>query len=166
VDETHARVIAEAIARTGVHHRRNGLAAGVAALLGCGLTIYVDLASQKAVSLALTIFCAVASYRSIRLANRYVDPSASPVLAALASDRSLIVRVALEPPPRSFVARLLGGLIPDDGAVWVAVDHERGDRLWLRIEATSADERLPMLFDAFAEVTPKAEIRRQLPPSG
>jgi len=165
VDESHAKVIATAIARAGVQYRRNGLASGVAALLGCGLTIYVDLAAQKAVSLAVTIVCAIYSYRSIRRANDYVDPSASPVLAALARDPREIASVSVKAPSRSPLARLGAILMGDATDRIVVVKHRKGSTLPLPVagKGEEADAEVTALLDAFEAVAPDAEIQRELP---
>lgn len=164
VDESHARVIAGAIARAGVGYRRNGLAAGVAALCGCALTIYVDLAAQKAVSLALTIVCAIASYRSIRLANQYVDPTASPVLAALARDPRAIAKVAVQSPSRSPVALVVALLTGDATERVVMVTHRDGAELPLPVpgKGRRAEDDASELVAAFEAIAPEAEIRREL----
>ena len=165
MDESHARVIAGAIARAGVGYRRNGLAAGVAALCGCALTIYVDLAAQKAVSLGITILCAIASYRSIRLANRYVDPSASPVLAALAKDPRQIAAVTVAAPSRSPVALVVALLTGDATEKVVTVTHRDGSELPLPIpgKGEAAAAVAAELVDAFEAIAPDAEIQRNPP---
>ena len=165
MDESHARVIAGAIARAGVGYRRNSLTAGVAALFGCGLTIYVDLAAQKAVSLALTIVCAIASYRTIRLANQYVDPTASPVLAALANDPRQIAAVSVTRPSRSPVALVVALLTGDATERVVVVEHDEGEELRLPVpgKGDASAAAAAEILSAFEAIAPNAEIRRELP---
>ena len=164
VDESHARVIAGAIARAGVGFRRSGLAAGVAALCGCALTIYVDLAAQKAVSLALTILCAIASYRTIRLANEYVDPTASPVLAALAKDPRQIASVSVRAPSRSPVALVVALLTGAATERVVVVTHRSGAELPLPVpgKGDAAAAAAAEILSAFEAIAPEAEIQREL----
>jgi hypothetical protein len=154
MEPRQARTIAAAIARTGVYYRRTGLVAGFAALGGCGLTLAVEFAAQKVASIVLTVVFAIASYWHVRLANRYVDASASPVIEALARDPGKIVKVFFERRPGSALARLLG----IGGGAYVVLEHEGGKQLSLRFAPSATADEVRPLLESLAVACPTADV--------
>jgi hypothetical protein len=137
---TRARLIAQALSRTAEHHRRSALLAGVIALGGCLLAFLAGRPAAKAVALALGVLFAVFCYRSTRSANLYIDPGASPVLAAITSAPEKI---------RSIVF---------DAARSVLTIGTEGAELEVRIDEHTEVEPLIAALKAHA---PKAKISRE-----
>ena len=158
MDRAPAKVIAKALAQTGVHYRRQGLMAGVAALGACILTVMVELASQKVASMALAAFFTVVAYTTIRLANRYVDPSASPVLLALAKEPDKIAKVFFERRRGSLIGRLVG----TGGGAYVVIELEVGARLMLRVDPHDATAQASELIDALDAIAPDADVQHAI----
>jgi hypothetical protein len=116
--QARARVIAKALARTSDHHRKTALIAGGVALASCGLTFASDRLEAKGVALAIAVIFAVSCYRSIRTANNYIDPAASPVLMAVANAPADIVSVVYQS-TRSVVR-----IKTEDGTLDVRIDED------------------------------------------
>lgn len=142
------KLVATAIARTGVYYKRSGIYAAVVGLAACVGVLLVEDTLPKGVLFVSAVFFAVVAWRTLRTANRYFDPDGSPVLRAILRDHEHIASVR---------AKRDG-----DGALLV-VEDDRGHHLDLRVGKRSADEELAALLDAFAELAPSAEVQRDGP---
>ena len=150
-----ARIVARALARSGLYHRRAALLAGLAALAVCGLSLWATDNVERGGLLVAATLLAVFTYRSIRAANRYFDKSASPVLAALAGPREHLVAARFEPaePPPLGLA-LLGGR-----PARVVIEDDAGHRLPLRLPPDEvARVAARRLLDALAALVPNLRI--------
>ena len=142
-----AKLVATAIARTGVYYKRSGIFSAAIALVGCIGVLLIEDTVPKAVLLASAVFFAVTAWRTIKTANRYFDPDGSPVLHAILRDQEHIVRIRSEPSDKR-------------GGPMLVVEDDHGERLELRVSESDTQRELSALFDAFAELAPQAELVR------
>ncbi len=134
-----AKVIARAFAHTAAHHRKTAVVSGVVALGGCALAYMTAQEAAKGVALIIAVVFAVFCYRATRLANTYVDPSASPVLQAIATAPERIVAIAFD------AARSVVMINTETASLEVRID-----------DSTPAGP----LIDALAEHAPDADVTR------
>ncbi|MEM9696266.1 MAG: hypothetical protein AAGA56_27220 [Myxococcota bacterium] len=76
-------VMVKTLQRSFRYYRNNGLLAALLGLVACAATAGLDREGVKAVALAGAIVFVIAAFRSLRHAQRYLDPASSPVLLAL-----------------------------------------------------------------------------------
>jgi hypothetical protein len=147
---TPAKRIANAIARSGVYHKRSALLAALIALGSCVAVLVLDQTAAKALSLCLAIVFGFSAFRSLRRANRYFGLQGSPVLEAITQSPRRIA--AVRPSEES-------------GARTVVVVDTDGNQLALR--AGDGDDR-EALLEAFREHAPLAKIEGAVgaPPPG
>ena len=142
-------VIAKALARTSVYYRRTGLLSALIALGGVVGTLLVEQTVPKGGMLGVAVLFAAFSYRSLRAANRYVDPKASPVLLAIAEAPEKLAKVTLR---------------QEKGKpCYVVLEDADGDKLDVRIDFELVEERVPPLLDALAARFPQAEMPANAP---
>ena len=141
LSDNPARIIADAIARTGIYHKRTSLLAGVAALAACALVAVADEAPSKGAALFFAALLAVVTYRSVRAANRCFDVASSPVLRAIAREPQRIAKVWQQP----------------SSAAVVVVEDDDGQQLPLRLGAERVAGVAPLLA-AFAKIAPHAQV--------
>jgi hypothetical protein len=80
---TPAKRIANAIARSGLYHKRTAVLSALIAL-GCCIAVFVlDRTVEKALALSFAVIFGLSAFRSLRRANRYFGLEGSPVLEAI-----------------------------------------------------------------------------------
>ena len=147
MSDTGRRVIARAIARSGLHYKRSALWSGLVALALCPLVLVVDEIPQKGVVLILAMVLAVTTYLSVRRSQRHFDLDSSPVLLAIARDPTKLAKVSSARPKPT-------------GPWLVTVEDDAAHRLTLRLPPEASEEELSALLTAFAELAPDAVVAR------
>lgn len=137
--------IVRAVTGTANYYRRTAIYCGVVALVAVLGALRLEQTAPKGGALAVGVVFAVFCYRTLRTSHRFLDPDASPVLAAITRDPARIARVSVEQ----------GEGMP----TFVVVEDRDGARLALRIAGADA-QQLASLLDAFGRHAPNADVAR------